>query len=124
MEEEAQEILPTSDSTYEKWLTGTRNPQSTIWAALINNFDSRKLQKALINTLNETTLRSVMASFCVALEQDDVSDRLNFSKAIVAQFKAFASGGGVAENIIPEEYKKPPELSGFGAYIREATKKI
>lgn len=123
MEEDAQEILPTSDSTYEKWLTGTRNPQSTIWAALANNFDSSKLQKALINTLNETTLRLVMGSFCVALEQDDVPDRLNFSKAIVAQFKAFASGGGVAENIIPEEYKKPPDLRGFGAYIRETTKK-
>ena len=43
MEEEAQEILPTSDSTYEKWLTGKRNPQCAIWAALAINFDFSKL---------------------------------------------------------------------------------
>lgn len=123
MEEEAKGDLPTTNSTYEKWLTGERKPKSDIWAALANNFDSSKLQKALINTLNETTLRSVMTSFCIALEKDEVPDRLSFSKAIVAQFKAFALGGGVAENIIPEEYKKPPELKGFGDYIRETTKK-
>ncbi len=123
MKEEAQGILPTSDSTYEKWLTRKRNPQSNIWTTLANEFDPSKLQKALIKTLNETTLRSLMESFCITLEKDEVLDRVNFTKAIVAQFEAFAFGGGVAENIIPEEYKKPPDLRGFGAYIREATEK-
>lgn len=116
------EIIQPSDSTYEKWETGNRKPDSTIWAEVIRSFDEVKLQKGLLSTLNENNLRTVMERFNISLEISEPPDKLMFAKAVVAQFHAIASGGGSAENITPAEYRKPPELKGFGTYLREAKK--
>ena len=116
------EIIQPSDSTYEKWETGNRKPDSTIWAEVIRSFDEVKLQKGLLSTLNENNLRTVMERFNINLEISEPPDKLMFAKAVVAQFHSIASGGGSAENIAPMEYRKPPELKGFGTYLREAKK--
>ena len=34
-----ENIICPSDSTYEKWLNGTRKPDSSVWAELIDNFN-------------------------------------------------------------------------------------
>lgn len=116
-------IICPSDSTYEKWETGTRKPESSVWAEVIRSFDSGKLQKGLLNALSDKALRIVIDRFDVDLEIDEPPDKVMFAKAIAAQFEAIAHGGGVADNIVPAEYKKPPELKGFETYLREAKRK-
>lgn len=117
-----EDIIQPSDSTYEKWETGARKPDSAIWAEVIRSIDDGKLQKGLLITLNDTNLRTVMDQFGVALEVGEPPDKVRFANAVVAQFHAIASGSGLAENIVPREYRKPPELKGFGSYLREAKK--
>ena len=114
------EIIQPSDSTYEKWLNGTRKPEIAIWAEVIKSFDEGKLQKGLLATLNDNNLLTVMERFEISLEFGEPPDKVMFAKAIVAQFRAIASGSGTALNCVPTEYRKPPELKGFGAYLREA----
>ena len=105
-----ENIICPSDSTYEKWLTGTRKPDSAVWAELIHSFNDIKLQKALLASLSDTNLRNVMESFDIVFETGENPDKMLFAKAVVEQFKAIANGGGSAENIVPAEYKKPPEI--------------
>lgn len=119
-----ENIICPSDSTYEKWVDGTRKPDSSVWAELIDNFNDVKLQKALLASLSDKNLRKVMGSFGIAFEVGENPDKMMFAKAVVAQFRAIATGGGFADNIVPDEYKKPPELKGFGAYLREAKRKF
>ena len=116
------EIIQPSDSTYEKWETGSRKPDSEIWTEVIRSFDDGKLQKGLLSALNEKNLKTVMDRFGVVLEVGEPTDKVMFAKAIVAQFHAIASGSGSADNIVPREYRKPPELRGFGTYLLEAKK--
>lgn len=117
-----EEIIQPSDSTYEKWETGARKPDSAIWAEVIRSFDDGKLQKGLLSALNEINLRTIMGRFGVALEVGEPPDKVRFANAIVAQFHAIASGSGLADNVVPSEYRKPPELKGFGTYLWEAKK--
>lgn len=115
-------IIQPSDSTYEKWETGARKPDSTIWAEVIRSFDEGKLQKELLSSLNESNLRVVMERFDIRLEVGEPPNKLMFATAIVAQFRAIAAGSGLAPNIVPNEYRKPPELKGFGTYLSETIK--
>lgn len=117
-----EDIIQPSDSTYEKWETGARKPDSAVWAEVIRSFDDGKLQKGLLTSLNDTNLRTVMDRFDVALEVGEPPDKVRFANAVVAQFHAIASGSGSAENVVPGEYRKPPELKGFGTYLWEAKK--
>lgn len=114
------DIIQPSDSTYEKWLNGTRRPEGTIWAEVIRSFDDGKLQKGLLATLNDNNLGTMMERFEISLEVGEPPDKLMFAKAITVQFHAIASGNGSAPNSVPAEYRKPPELKGFGTYLWEA----
>ena len=113
-------IIQPSDSAYEKWETGDRKPEGAIWAEVIRSYDDGKLQKGLLAALNDNNLRQVMESFEIVLEIGEPPDKVAFAKAVAAQFHAIASGAGSAQNIVPAEYRKPPEVKGFGAYLREA----
>lgn len=115
-----ENIIQPSDSTYEKWETGARKPESTIWAEVVKRFDDAKLYKALLSTINENNLGSIMNLFDIKLEIGEPPDKVLFSRAVVVQFHAIAMGNGRAENIVPVEYRKPPELKGFSTYLREA----
>lgn len=119
-----ENIICPSDSTYEKWLDGTRKPDSSVWPELIKNFNGVKLQKALLASLVDKNLRKIMESFGIIFELGENPDKMMFARAVVEQFRAIANGGGVSENIVPAEYKKPPELKGFGSYIRETKRKF
>lgn len=118
------EVLPTSDSTYEKWFDGIRNPSGDVWSVLNNRFHDDKLLKALLHTLNEAALGSVMSGFGIRLEMGEVPNTRQFAVAVMKQFHALAAGGGMADNIVPEAYKKTPEPVGCGAYLRSAVKKF
>ncbi len=119
-----ENVIDQSDSTYEKWTDGKRRPAGSVWAELIKNFNDGKLQKALLGLLSDKTLQRVMGRFDIKLEVGENPDKMMFAKAVTAQFKAIASGGGSAKNIVPDEYRKPPELKGYGTYIREAKRKF
>lgn len=116
--------LPESGSTYEKWVTGKRIPDSSNWAVVLKCLDEEKLEKALIEKLNDNALEIVLNRFDVYLESGETANKVQAAKAFTAMFKAIASGGGSSRNIVPEEYKKPPELKGFGTYVREAKRKF
>lgn len=117
-------VLPTSDSTYEKWFDGKRNPDGGVWSALNNHFCEDELLKALLRTMNEGKLRDVMRNFEIRLDAGEVPNPRQFAIAIKDQFRALASGNGTAENVVPEAYIKTPEPVRYGAYIRNAAKKF
>lgn len=119
-----ENIINPSDSTYEKWETGARKPESTVWSEFYNHFADGKLQKALLGSLSDKTLKSVMESFGIVFEVGENPDKMMFAKAVTAQFKAIVAGGGTAKNVVPDEYKKPPELKGYGTYLRETKRKF
>lgn len=118
------DYLPESGSTYEKWVTGKRIPDSSNWAVVLKCLDEEKLEKALIEKLNDNTLEIVLNRFGVNFESGETANKVQAAKAFTAMFKAIASGNGSSRNIVPEEYKKPPELKGFETYIREAKRKF
>lgn len=121
LEEQYQEVLPLSESTYSKWFDGTRNPDGNIWASVNGHFDDDRLLKQLLRALNEAKIRQIMQSFGIELPVDEAPNKRQFAIAIKEQFHALAAGNGTADNIVPETYKKSPEPAGFKTYLRGAT---
>lgn len=116
-------IICPSDSTFEKWVDGKRKPDSSIWSEASKHLDDEKLAKKLLAVLNTKNLKSIMMSFGITFEIEEVPDKKRFSTAVAAQFVAIAEGYGTADNIVPEEYKKTPESVGFRSYLRGAENK-
>lgn len=63
LDEPNEDIICPSDSTFEKWETGARKPDSAIWAEVIRSFDREKLLKGLMAAINENHLKTLMDSF-------------------------------------------------------------
>ena len=124
LDENYWDMLPTSESSYEKYFKSGRNPKNDIWVALKKHFDADSLLKNLLRELNESKLRELMARFGIALEVAEVPDKRQIANAVVAQFEAMAAGNGSADNIVPAKYKKAPEPVGFGTYLRGAKSKF
>lgn len=116
-------IICPSDSTYEKWLAGTRRPESQIWSEAEKHLLTDHLLVKLMSVLNERNLRSMLQSFEVPLAIGESPDKRAFARAIAAQFEAIVHGCGSAENIVPAEYKKLPEPIGFKTYLRGAVER-
>ena len=53
------EILPTSNSTYGKWLDGKRKPESIIWGTVVSHFDEDGFIDNASKDLNDSALRDV-----------------------------------------------------------------
>lgn len=129
-EEYRGDLLPTSDSAYEKWFKGGesggsgRNPNNDIWAGLNNHFDADSLLKQLLKALNESKIKELMIRFEVTIDVKEVPDKRRFANAIVAQFEAIAAGKGSADNIVSDEYKKAPEAIGYETYLQGAVDKF
>lgn len=124
LDEDYWDTLPTSDSSYEKYFKSGRNPKNDIWDALNNHFSRDDLLKNLLRELSESRLRELMSRFDIGLRIAEVPDKRQFANAIVAQFQALAAGNGLADNIVPAEYKKTPEPVGFETYLRGAKSKF
>ena len=50
------EILPTSNSTYGKWLDGKRKPESIIWGTVVSHFDEDGFIDNASKDLNDSAL--------------------------------------------------------------------
>lgn len=124
LDENYWEMLPTSESAYEKYFKSGRNPKSDIWVALNNHFDADSLLKKLLLELNESKLKELMFRFGITLEVTEVPDKRQFANALVVQFETLAAGNGSGDNIVPAEYKKVPEPVGFDIYLRSAKNKL
>lgn len=115
-----ESIICPSDSSYEKWVTGSRKPDSSVWGEASKHLSEDNLAKKLLAVLNTKNLKEIMQSFGITFELAEVPDRKMFSAAVAAQFAAIVNGYGTADNIVSTEYKKPPEPVGFKTYLRGA----
>jgi hypothetical protein len=113
-------IICPSDSSLEKWVDGSRKPESSIWGEAAKHLDEKKLDEKLLNVLNKKNLKDMMQSFGITFEIEKGPVIEMFSAAVAAQFAAIVNGYGTADNIVPTEYKKLPEPVGFKTYLRGA----
>lgn len=118
-----QSIIDVSETSFERWFTGERNPSNSFWEALNKDFNEDKLQKELNLSLNNDYLNLLIQRFDITIQTGERPDKLALAKSIAAQFKAIAFGMGAAENITPSEYRQPPKLSGYNIYLRESVRK-
>ncbi|MCH3998546.1 MAG: NACHT domain-containing protein [Lachnospiraceae bacterium] len=112
-----ENIIIPSYSSLEKWVSGSRKPESSVWGEASKHLNEVKLAKKLLNVLNAKNLKEIMQSFGITFEIAEVPDRKMFSAAVAAQFAAIVNGYGTADNIVPTEYKKAPEPVGFKNYL-------
>ena len=59
------DYLPTNSSTYAKWFNEERNPEQTLWQALVNHFNEELLIDELVKNLNITYINRVASHFGV-----------------------------------------------------------
>ena len=112
-----------TDGSCEKWFAGDRTPEGSTWSELLAHFDEGKLYNNLLEILDTAKLTEMMERFGIILGQGEFPEKSRFANAVAVQFKAIALGGGVADNIVPEQYKQRPEPVGFGTYLQGAVNK-
>ena len=61
--EDSWELLPTSDSSYEKWLNGTRTFNPAVWQEIAEKYDENRFLEIVIRELNDNALVTVMDRF-------------------------------------------------------------
>ena len=126
-EKDADGVLPTSSSTYEKWLTGDRNPGANIWNSVIRHLSTpggeAALSRALVRNLNEEYIPQVVDRLGLILSEGESIDKEMFSIAVAKQFLKIAQGSGTAENIIEKAYREDVKVDSFPTYVRESLKK-
>lgn len=116
-------IINPSESTYERWFSGSRQPETQFWEEMKISFDTEKLYKALMLYLNDDYLGLLAERFGLTLEKEERLEKNLLAKSISNQFKAIVWGFGNAHNNIQEAYRKPPEIEGYNNYLREAVYK-
>lgn len=124
LKDEYLDQLPTSRSSYSKWMSDDRHPNGTLLSLVSNQFDDDKLPKKLLKELDEVRLPKVMSSFGIALKDDEKPNKRQFAMAICLQFKALVDGNGEADNIVPEAYRSKPKSTGYDSYLWHAAKKL
>ncbi len=116
--------LPTSRSSYSKWMSDERHPNGALLSLVSNQFDDDKLLKKLLKELDEVRLPQVMCSFGIELQNGEKPNKRQFAIAICQQFKALMDRNGEAENTVPEAYRSKPKSAGYDSYLWHAAKKL
>lgn len=124
-DDKGKEILPTSDSSLEKWFDGDpkRKPSVEIWENIVECSKSDNLSVQVLKLLNDNLTREIAMAVEIHLKQDEPLDKRRFARAIVEQFMAIAEGNGEADNIMAEEYAKKPPAVGYDTYLQGAIEK-
>jgi hypothetical protein len=118
--EESWEILPTSDSTYEKWVSGLRNFDSAVWSEIAEKYDEERFLDSTIKELNDTTLVIVMDRFGIKVSNINEIDKELFVVAIGRQFYEIAKGNGSADNIVKSIYENSGSKLLFPVYEQKS----
>ena len=119
----ATDVLPYSESAYEKWLDGSRSPGTEVWSVVAEHFNEDHLIKELLRLINTNALPSIASNLGIELEVNQRPEKRLLVVAAINQFHALADGNGSAENIADREYKKRPEAIGFSTYLHGAIQK-
>lgn len=73
--EESWGILPTSDSSYEKWLNGTRTFDPAVWHEIAEKYKEDRFLEIVIKELNDGVLVTVMDRFGIKVATVNEIDR-------------------------------------------------
>lgn len=114
--EEFHDLLPLSSSTYGKWFSGNRNPESTLWNTVVSNFNEDGFVDKISRDLNDSVLRNIMVDFKIGLQEGEDPDKRLFASALAKQFYAIAQGNGNADNIVKDYYKPEAHIISFPEY--------
>lgn len=127
MDDAGKEMLPTSDSSFEKWFDGDsrRKPSTFMWENIVKNSGSSKLQIEILNNLTNDSklIREIANGVEIPLKQGEHLDRRKFANAVTKQFVEIARGYGESKNVVPTEYEKKPPAIGFEKYLDGAIAK-
>jgi hypothetical protein len=114
--EESWGILPTSDSSYEKWLNGTRTFDPAVWQEIAEKYKEDRFLEIVIKELNDGVLVTVMDRFGIKVATVNEIDKELFIVAIGHQFCEIAKGSGSAENIVKNIYENTKSKEIFPVY--------
>lgn len=121
------DVLPASESEYEKYLKGTRSPSPEIWDSVIKHLSEpageAALSRALVRNLNDDLLSQVVDRLGLILSEDESLDKEMFAIAVTRQFLKIAQGNGEAENIVETVYREDVKTDSFPVYVRESLRK-
>lgn len=115
------DYLPTDPSTYGKWLKPDNLPSPRLMKKVQESFDGERLKRELCKNINPVLLSEMMQDFGIPHQENE--DKERFAAAIASQYKAIMIGEGKANNTVPAEYQKHPELAGYEYYLSLASKK-
>ena len=118
--EDCPDIPFASDKSYEQWFNGGRNPESTFINCILDNFDHKRLENALVEKLNPRNLRTLIVASHIELSISEIPDVYQFAYATASQFEALLKTHGDAKNVFQEKYKKVLSTIGFENYISNA----
>ena len=118
--EESWGILPTSDSSYEKWLNGTRTFDPAVWHEIAEKYKEDRFLEIVIKELNDGVLVTVMDRFGIKVATVNEIDKELFIVAIGQQFHEIAKGSGSAENIVKNVYENTESKEIFPVYKQKA----
>lgn len=102
--EDSWELLPTSDSSYEKWLNGTRTFNPAVWQEIAEKYDENRFLEIVIRELNDNALVTVMDRFGIKVSTVNEIDKELFTVAIGQQLREIARGTGSAEKVVQNIY--------------------
>lgn len=120
--EESWEILPTSDSSYEKWMNGTRTFDPAVWQEIAEKYNENRFLEIVIKELNDGALVTVMDRFGIKVSTVNEIDKELFTVAIGHQFHEIAKGSGSAEDIVKSIYTSTESKLLFPVYEQKSLK--
>jgi hypothetical protein len=111
------EILPTSNSTYGKWLDGKRKPESIIWGTVVSHFDEDGFIDNASKDLNDSMLMDVMQRFGLEMQTGEAPDKRLFAFTLAKLFYAIAQGNGETAAEARTFYKPEAHIISFPEYV-------
>ena len=118
--EDSWELLPTSDSSYEKWLNGTRTFNPAVWQEIAEKYDENRFLEIVIRELNDNALVTVMDRFGIKVSTVNEIDKELFTVAIGQQLREIARGTGSAEKVVQNIYSNTESKEIFPVYKQKA----
>lgn len=111
------------EDQFRKWFKGDREPTADLWKKTAEVFDETRFSRTVSGKLNEKVLTTLVGSFGIVLQPEEIPDKFAFSAALAKQFGAIARGTGEADNIVNDIYRAYLNVSDFPDYVRNSQAK-